>query len=85
MESPRWLLLSGAPRAEAVAALERARGRYSDDTRAVEKEATAISQSLQSAEALAAGASGVPSSQHCSASVSVHKYGDGESSNWNPA
>lgn len=59
MESPRWLLLSGAPREEAVAALERARGKYSADSAAVEKEATAISRSLQSAETQAAGASGV--------------------------
>ena len=60
MESPRWLLLSGAPREEAVAALERARGKYSGDTAAVEKEATAISQSLQAATTQAAGASGAP-------------------------
>lgn len=61
MESPRWLLLSGAPREEAVRALERARGKYSADTVAVEKEATTISRSLQSAETQAAGASGVVS------------------------
>ena len=65
MESPRWLLLSGAPREEAVAALERARGKYSTDSAAVEKEATAISRSLQSAETQAAGASGAMITMKC--------------------
>ena len=58
MESPRWLLLSGAPREEAVQALTRARGKYGGDTAAIEKEATGIQRAVQNAETAAGGDSG---------------------------